>query len=74
MSGIRCTCGALLVEEVTPVGVRPRDQAEPIVFRRTTDHVICDHCFASYDVRGLLTLASDEGDAAMLGKLADQLD
>lgn len=74
MSGIRCTCGALLVEEVTAVGVRPRDQAEPIVFRRTTDHVICDHCFASYDVRGLLQLASDEGDAAMLGKLAEQLD
>lgn len=74
MTGIRCTCGALLVEEVTPVGVRPRNQDEAIVFRRTTDHVICDHCFSSYDVRGLLQLATTEGDAALLGKLALELD
>jgi hypothetical protein len=74
MPGINCVCGALLVDEVTATGVRPRGQTEALVFRRTTDHVICDRCFASYDVRGLLELASDEHDAALLGTLAQQLD
>lgn len=65
MSGIICECGAILVEEVTPTGVRPRGAEEPIVFRRTTDHVVCDHCFASYDARELLKLSSGEASSKL---------
>jgi hypothetical protein len=51
---IMCTCGAVLVEEVTAAGVRPVGSDEVIPFRRTTDYVICATCFESYDVRSLI--------------------
>lgn len=65
MSGISCECGAVLVEEVTSTGVRPRGASEPIIFRRVTDHVVCDACFASYDARELLKRASGEESEAL---------
>lgn len=51
---IHCSCGAVLVEEVTAAGVRPVGGTEILPFRRTTDHVICGSCFTSYDVRSLI--------------------
>lgn len=72
MSVIRCTCGALLVDEVTLTGVRPTG-GEPLVFRRTTDHVVCSACLRSYDVRSLIQIATGE-DAALLSRLVIDLD
>ena len=52
---IRCTCGAVLVEEITEVGVRPVGSDEVLPFRRTTDYVICPACFESYEVAALIS-------------------
>ncbi|HEX9775538.1 MAG TPA: hypothetical protein VGB83_08150 [Actinomycetota bacterium] len=57
MDPITCTCGAILVEEITKTGVRPVGAAEPIVFRRTTDYVVCPSCLTSYGVRDLMKRA-----------------
>ena len=70
---ITCECGAVLVDEVTSTGVRPRGAEDSIVFRRTTDHVVCDACFSSYDVRALISRASGE-DSIRLIELVDRLD
>lgn len=56
MSGqVLCTCGAVLVEEVTAEGVRPVGSEEIVAFRRTTDYVMCTSCLESYEIRALMT-------------------
>lgn len=65
MSELRCSCGSILVDQVTDRGVRPRGADTAIVFRRTTDHVICDACLTSYDVPALLALASGTDEAKL---------
>lgn len=69
---LHCECGATLLDEVTSRGVRPRGADEDIVFRRTTDHVICDACMTSYDVSALHRLAEGE-DQARLKIILDEL-
>lgn len=51
---VLCTCGAVLVEEVTAEGVRPVGSDEIIIFRRTTDYVMCPSCLESYEIRALM--------------------
>lgn len=51
---VMCTCGAVLVEEVTAEGVRPVGSEEIVVFRRTTDYVMCTKCLESFEIRGLM--------------------
>ncbi|MFP5225002.1 MAG: hypothetical protein ACLGH3_05550 [Actinomycetota bacterium] len=70
---VHCECGAVLVEEVTDRGVRPLDSEEAIVFRRTTDHVICGSCMTSFDVEGLHRLSTGE-DQSRLRIILDDLD
>jgi hypothetical protein len=57
---VHCDCGAVLVEEVTDRGVRPLGAEKAIVFRRTTDHVICSSCMTSFDVEGLHRLSTGD--------------
>lgn len=59
---ILCTCGAVLVEEVSDKGVRPVGSDEVIPFRRTTDHVVCQECYRSYEVRALIAAYEDQPD------------
>lgn len=51
---IHCTCGAVLVENVTDSGVQPIGSDEPITFRRKTDYIICPQCLATYHAPALL--------------------
>ena len=69
---IYCTCGALLVEEVTAAGVRPPGGDAILPFRRTTDHVICGTCFQSYDVRSLIAQAQSKDVIDHLERLAEE--
>lgn len=73
MADLQCACGAVLVEEVTDRGVRPRGADKAIVFRRTTDHVVCDACLTSYDVAALSALASG-ADQLKLRLILDELE
>lgn len=55
MSGrVLCTCGAVLVAEVTREGVRPVGSEEIVAFRRTTDWVMCPACLKTYEIRTLM--------------------
>jgi hypothetical protein len=67
---IRCTCGAILVEEVTSAGVRPPGGDAVLPFRRTTDYVICSNCLLSFDVRSLIALAESREIIDELERLA----
>jgi hypothetical protein len=69
-----CTCGAVLVEEVTATGVRPVGADEPIVFRRTTDYIICQACFESYNARSLIERAESLEDIEHLERMASEGD
>ena len=69
---ILCTCGAVLVEEVTAEGVRPVGGDEVLAFRRTTDYVVCSNCFESYDVRSLIERAVSSDVIEHLERMADE--
>lgn len=64
----------MLVEEVTPSGVRPLGAPEPIIFRRTTDYVVCSNCFESYDARALIERATEHETIAALESMAEHTD
>lgn len=51
---VLCTCGAVLLEEVTAEGVRPLGSEEFVAFRRTTDYVMCTSCLESFEIRALM--------------------
>jgi hypothetical protein len=51
---VLCTCGAVLLEEVTAEGVRPLGTEEIVPFRRTTDYVMCASCLESFEIRALM--------------------
>jgi hypothetical protein len=53
MSSVLCDCGAVLVEDVSDVGVTPLG-GEPITFRRDTDYVVCANCHKVYKAKTLL--------------------
>lgn len=73
MSGeIYCSCGAILVEEVTPAGVRPPGSDTVLPFRRTTDYVVCASCMLAYDVRSLIARAQSASTIDELQRLADK--
>ena len=69
---ILCTCGEVLVEEVTAEGVRPLGAPEVIPFRRTTDYVVCSSCYESFDVRSLIAQATGAGTVDALERIAEQ--
>lgn len=52
-----CTCGAVLVEEVTREGVRPVGSDEIVAFRRATDWVMCTACLETFEIRALMVKA-----------------
>lgn len=52
---IYCTCGAVLVDDLTQTGVQPVGADEPIVFRRKTDYIICPQCLVAYHAPALLS-------------------
>jgi len=68
---IFCSCGEVLVEEVTDAGVRPPGADEVFPFRRTTDYVVCAACMLAYDVRSLMARSKDVEVIAGLERLAD---
>jgi len=68
---ILCTCGTVLVEEVTPTGVRPLGAEQPIVFRRTTDYVVCSNCYESYNVVSLIERATSQETIDQLEAMAE---
>jgi hypothetical protein len=70
---ILCTCGGVLVEEVTAEGVRPVGGDEVIPFRRSTDYVVCPACFTSYDVRSLIARATGEDAIEHLQRMAEEI-
>ena len=70
---IYCTCGEMLVEEVTQAGVRAPGAEAVTPFRRTTDYVICSKCFLAYDVRSLMARAQSREVIAGLERLAEQM-
>ena len=67
-----CTCGAVLLEEVTAEGVRPLGSDEVIVFRRTTDYVVCSSCFESYDARSLIARTQSKQVIEHLERMAEE--
>jgi hypothetical protein len=69
---ILCACGAVLVDEVTSMGVRPIGSDILVPFRRTTDHVVCVECLRSYNVRALIERAEDAEVIDLLERLAER--
>ena len=57
---VHCSCGALLVEEVTDAGVRLPGADSILRLRRRTDYVVCQSCMLAYSVRSLM--AGGDGD------------
>jgi hypothetical protein len=49
---VRCSCGALLLEELTDDAVTPIG-GQAIAFRRTTDYIVCADCHRVYNVKDL---------------------
>ncbi len=73
-SPISCICGARLVEEVTDRGIYPVGGGPLIPFRRTTDYVMCDSCFRTYNVRSLMERAETAETIESLEHLAERVE
>lgn len=67
---VLCTCGAVLVEDVTDAGVKPVGGANLVRFRRTTDFVMCGSCLKSYGVRELIARVGERDVIARLERMA----
>lgn len=70
---INCSCGAVLVDGVTESGVQPVGSDTSIVFRRTTDYVMCASCLATYDVGSLIARAKDRETIERLENIAREI-
>lgn|GEM_PF-4829958 len=62
------------MDEVTERGVRPVGSDAVIVFRRTTDYVMCTSCLATYDVVSLIARAKDRETIEHLENIAREVD
>lgn len=68
---VLCTCGAVLVEDVTAAGVKPVGSDELIIFRRTTDYVMCAACLKTYGVRDLIARVREREVIDRLERMAE---
>lgn len=69
---ILCTCGEVLVEDVTDAGVKPVGGDAVVAFRRTTDYVMCLSCLQSFGVRSLIARVHERAVIEQLERMAEQ--
>lgn len=66
---VYCSCGAVILEAATDVGVKPIGSDQAIVFRRKTDFIICPECLSVYSARELL--AGSPAEASLVDEPLD---